>query len=61
MNNAGVIVYGDVELCSLELYKSVCDINLFGLIRVTKTFLPLVRKAQGLYTIGRKVGRKCFI
>ncbi|XP_041363828.1 retinol dehydrogenase 7-like [Gigantopelta aegis] len=47
VNNAGVIVYGDVELCSVELYKSVCDVNLFGLIRMTKAFLPLVRRAHG--------------
>lgn len=47
VNNAGIYGHGDVELCSLEMYKRVADVNLYGTIRVTKAFLPLVRQSQG--------------
>ncbi|XP_048251383.1 D-beta-hydroxybutyrate dehydrogenase, mitochondrial-like [Haliotis rufescens] len=38
---------GPVELCSIKFYKEVCEVNLFGAIRVSKAFLPLVRQAKG--------------
>ena len=56
MNNAGIYGHGDVELCSIEMYKKVADVNLYGTIRVTKAFLPLVRKSQGKY-ISQVLGR----
>ena len=31
----------------MEDYKKLADVNLWGLIEVTKTFLPLVKKAEG--------------
>ena len=36
-----------VEWLPLEKYKRIADVNLWGLIEVTKTFLPLIKKAQG--------------
>lgn len=47
MNNAGIDLYGDVEFLTLDLYRRVADVNLFGTISVTKTFLPLIRKSKG--------------
>ncbi|XP_067653555.1 D-beta-hydroxybutyrate dehydrogenase, mitochondrial-like [Haliotis asinina] len=47
VNNAGIDGGGPVELCSLQFYKEVCEVNLFGAIRVSKAFLPLVRQAKG--------------
>ena len=31
----------------MDDYHKVIDVNLFGLIEVTKTFIPLVKKAKG--------------
>ncbi|XP_048251708.1 D-beta-hydroxybutyrate dehydrogenase, mitochondrial-like [Haliotis rufescens] len=47
VNNAGIDGGGPVELCSMKFYKDVCEVNLFGAIRVSKAFLPLVRQAKG--------------
>lgn len=48
MNNAGVSAFGEVEFTSLDNYKEVTDINLWGTVRVTKAFLPLIRRAKGI-------------
>lgn len=47
MNNAGVSTFGEVEFTSMDTYKQVSEINLWGTIRVTKAVLPLIRKAKG--------------
>ncbi|KAL8188346.1 UNVERIFIED_CONTAM: (2R,3R)-2,3-butanediol dehydrogenase [Gekko kuhli] len=47
VNNAGIASFGDVEFTSLEKYQAVADINLWGAVRVTKAFLPLIRRARG--------------
>ncbi|KAL8593203.1 hypothetical protein ACOMHN_009858 [Nucella lapillus] len=47
VNNAGVLKRGDVELTSVDMYKQVSEVNLFGAIRVTKAFLPLLRPNKG--------------
>ena len=31
----------------MDAYQRVIDVNLMGLIRVTKAFLPLIRRAKG--------------
>ena len=38
---------GPLEWFTMEDYKKMADVNLWGLIEVTKTFLPLVKKAEG--------------
>lgn len=47
VNNAGVACIGLIEWMPFEEFKRTADVNLWGLIDVTKTFLPLVRKAEG--------------
>ncbi|XP_046580572.1 17-beta-hydroxysteroid dehydrogenase type 6-like [Haliotis rubra] len=47
VNNAGVVSFGDVELTTMDIFQKVVDVNLLGVTRVTKTFLPLVRYAKG--------------
>ena len=39
---------GDAELTTIEQYQDIFNVNTFGTIRVTKTFLPLLRKAHGM-------------
>ena len=48
VNNAGISTFGEVEFTSMDTYKQVSEVNLWGTIRVTKAFLPLVRRAKGL-------------
>ena len=47
VNNAGIVIIGPIEWMPLEKSKHIADINLWGMIDVTKTFLPLVKKARG--------------
>lgn len=47
INNAGVASFGLIEWMPLDEFKEIADVNLWGLIEVTKTFLPLVKKAEG--------------
>lgn len=47
MNNAGIAVSGTVMHTSIEDYKKQFDINLFGVIAVTKAYLPLLGAVKG--------------
>lgn len=53
VNNAGVSTFGEVEFASLDNYKEVAEINLWGTVRVTKAFLPLIRRAKGMFGVAR--------
>ncbi|XP_077592198.1 D-beta-hydroxybutyrate dehydrogenase, mitochondrial isoform X2 [Stigmatopora nigra] len=47
VNNADVSSFGGVEFASMDVYKEVSEVNLWGTIRVTKALLPLIRRAKG--------------
>lgn len=48
VNNAGISVpTGPTEWMQVEDFKKVLDVNLMGVIEVTLTFLPLLKKAGG--------------
>ncbi|XP_025096723.1 D-beta-hydroxybutyrate dehydrogenase, mitochondrial-like [Pomacea canaliculata] len=47
VNNAGINFVGDVELTTMSQYLRVADVNLFGMVRCTRAFLPLIRQAKG--------------
>jgi len=44
VNNAGVMCFGETEWQTEEIITQQIDVNLVGTIRVTKAFLPLIRK-----------------
>ncbi len=44
VNNAGLNIIGEIELMPMEQFERVCDINIMGMVRVTKACLPLLRK-----------------
>jgi NAD(P)-dependent dehydrogenase (short-subunit alcohol dehydrogenase family) len=46
VNNAGVAGGGRIELCSLDDWRWIFDVNLFGLVRGTRAFTPML-KEQG--------------
>ena len=47
VNNAGVGLVAGAEESSLEQARSLFDVNLFGLIRMTKAVLPTMRQQRG--------------
>ena len=47
---------GDVELATLESFRKVSEVNLYGAIRVTKAVLPLIRQAKGDLIWGFQTG-----
>jgi NAD(P)-dependent dehydrogenase (short-subunit alcohol dehydrogenase family) len=46
VNNAGIAGGGRIELCTLDEWHRMFEVNLFGLVRGTRTFAP-VFKEQG--------------
>lgn len=42
INNAGIAVTGAVELLDVDAFRKQFEVNYFGLIAVTKAFLPLL-------------------
>ena len=47
INNAGVCYVSEIEMTSEKIFRKVFDVNLFGVIRVTKAFLPMLRRSKG--------------
>ena len=48
VNNAGLVhKCGPNDWMSVDDYKKQCEVNLWGLIDVSLTFLPLVKKERG--------------
>jgi NAD(P)-dependent dehydrogenase (short-subunit alcohol dehydrogenase family) len=50
VNNAGIMFTGSVEMYDApkvdDFYKMM-DVNFYGMVRVTRMFLPLIRKSRG--------------
>ncbi|KYO45311.1 D-beta-hydroxybutyrate dehydrogenase, mitochondrial [Alligator mississippiensis] len=58
VNNAGVSTFGEVEFTSMDTYMEVAEVNLWGTVRTTKAFLPLIRRAKGrVVNISSMMGR----
>ncbi|KAK0058103.1 17-beta-hydroxysteroid dehydrogenase type 6 [Biomphalaria pfeifferi] len=47
VNNAGVAAFCEIEWCSVQEFQKIMDVNVFGTVRVTKGFLPLLRQSEG--------------
>lgn len=58
VNNAGIAIGGPIESLPMQEWKKVFDVNVMGLVNVTKVFLPLVRRTHGrIINIGSISGR----
>ena len=55
IHNAGWSTFGEVEWISMETYRKIAEINVFGLILGTQKILPLLRPQKGKYR--RKIER----
>ncbi|KAG8191550.1 hypothetical protein JTE90_019614 [Oedothorax gibbosus] len=61
VNNAGIQRGFSLDYSSIEDYEASLNINTLGMIRVTKAFLPLLRKSKGrVVNVTSLVGR-CFM
>ncbi|KAG1943115.1 17-beta-hydroxysteroid dehydrogenase type [Pimephales promelas] len=62
VNNAGLCVnVGDAELSLMSNYRGCMEVNFFGTLHVTRTFLPLLRQAKGrIVTISSPSGEHPF-
>jgi NAD(P)-dependent dehydrogenase (short-subunit alcohol dehydrogenase family) len=47
INNAGIAVPGPLEDLPLHDLRRQFEVNVFGVLRVTQIFLPLIRESQG--------------
>ncbi len=47
INNAGLAIGGPVEGVSIARWKEQFEVNVFGLVRSTQTFLPWIRATSG--------------
>jgi len=47
INNAGFGISGAIEFTKIDDAKRIFDVNLFGVVRVTKAVLPELRKTKG--------------
>jgi NAD(P)-dependent dehydrogenase (short-subunit alcohol dehydrogenase family) len=59
INNAGIVVPGPVEFVTAADWRRQFDVNLFGMIELTRATLPLLRKGVAVH--GRFVPRLLFI
>ena len=58
VNNAGIGVSGPIEYITADDLRRQFEINVFGPVRVTQAFLPLIRQAQGrIINIGSVGGK----
>lgn len=62
VNNAGVCVnFGDSELSLMSNFRGCMEVNFFGTLSVTRSFLPLLRQAKGrIITISSPAGDQPF-
>ena len=58
INNAGIFLGGPLEILSLSDMQKLLDVNLMGVLAVTKTFIPLLRNHGGgrIVNIGSATG-----
>lgn len=65
INNAGVAFGGEIEWApvgSIQDYQKMFDVNFFGVLRVSRMFLPLLRKSKGrLVNLASIMSRTNFI
>ncbi len=48
LNNAATVTNSHIKWGTLDSYKKEFEVNDFGLVRVTRVFLPLTRNSKGI-------------
>jgi NAD(P)-dependent dehydrogenase (short-subunit alcohol dehydrogenase family) len=47
VNNAGISSPGPLELLDLDTFRRIFEVNVLGVVAVTKAFLPLLKESKG--------------
>ena len=53
INNAGIALGGPIKLIDTKIFRKQFDVNFFGLIDMTKAFLPLLGAYKNSYSQGK--------
>jgi NAD(P)-dependent dehydrogenase (short-subunit alcohol dehydrogenase family) len=48
VNIARASLFGDIELTTVDQFSNVVNVTQLGMVRVTKAFLPAIRRRKGL-------------
>ena len=58
VNNAGIGVFGPLELIPIESFRRQLEVNVTGQLAVTQAVLPLLRRAQGRIVMVGSIGNR---
>jgi NAD(P)-dependent dehydrogenase (short-subunit alcohol dehydrogenase family) len=61
VNNAGTVIIGPAELLDMNDLRQQYEVNVIGAVRVTRAFLPLLRRSRGrILNMGSLTARMSF-
>jgi NAD(P)-dependent dehydrogenase (short-subunit alcohol dehydrogenase family) len=58
VNNAGIGVFGPLEILPLGQFRTLMEVNVTGQLAVTQAFLPLLRQARGRIIMIGSIGTR---
>jgi NAD(P)-dependent dehydrogenase (short-subunit alcohol dehydrogenase family) len=58
VNNAGIGVFGPLEIVPIEQFRRQLEVNVTGQLAVTQALLPLLRRAQGRVVLIGSIGTR---
>jgi NAD(P)-dependent dehydrogenase (short-subunit alcohol dehydrogenase family) len=58
VNNAGIGLFGPLELIPIEQFRRLLEVNLTGQLAVTQVLLPLLRQARGRIVLIGSIGAR---
>ncbi len=58
VNNAGIGIFGPLELIGIEQFRRQLDVNVTGQLAVTQAVLPLLRRARGRIVMIGSIGTR---
>jgi NAD(P)-dependent dehydrogenase (short-subunit alcohol dehydrogenase family) len=58
VNNAGIGVFGPLELIGIEQFRRQLDVNVTGQLAVTQSVLPMMRRARGRVVMIGSIGTR---
>jgi NAD(P)-dependent dehydrogenase (short-subunit alcohol dehydrogenase family) len=58
VNNAGIGVFGPLEVIPIEQFRHLLEVNVTGQLAVTQAFLPLLRRARGRLVLIGSIGTR---
>lgn len=58
VNNAGIGVFGPLELIGIEQFRRQLDVNVTGQLAITQAVLPILRRARGRIVMIGSIGTR---